>query len=525
MWLVLIFKLVSWLESTSHKDIGVMYFLVGVWSGLVGSGLSFLIRLELGKPGVFWGESGQLYNVILTMHAMMMIFFMVMPILMGGFGNFMVPMMLKSPDMSFPRLNNLSLWLLVSSLFLMMVSMFVDSGSGTSWTLYPTLSTIGHTGGAVDLVCFGLHVAGVSSILASINFVVTIFNLRSSCENLEYMGLFVWCIGVTSFLLLVSLPVLAGALTMIIFDRNFNTSFFNPSGGGSVIMYQHLFWFFGHPEVYILILPAFGIVSHSILCLTGKKEVFGHLGMIYAIISIGLIGSVVWGHHMFTIGFDMSTRLYFMVATMIIAVPTGVKVFSWLLTLMGGRLVVQPLLFWVLGFIFMFTTGGLTGIMLANPILDNVVHDSYFVVAHFHYVLSMGAVFGILTGVNLWWGVMTGCVLSKVKMMAAFIFMFIGVNLTFFPMHLSGLKGMPRKIVDYPDYYLVFNNISSFGSFMSIFSMFFFLYVVYESLLVGRLLLVDLSYDGNSLVLSTVGSVGTPVYHSYLQGVHYVIYC
>lgn len=272
-------------------------------------------------------------------------------------------------------------------------------------------------------------------------------------------------------------------------------------------------------------MPAFGIVSHRILCLTGKKEVFGHLGMIYAIISIGLIGRVVWGHHMFTIGFDIRTRLYFMVATIIIAVPTGVKVFSWLLTLIGGRLVVQPLLFWVLGFIFMFTMGGLTGIMLANPILDNVVHDSYFVVAHFHYVLSMGAVFGILTGVNLWWGVITGCVLSKVKMMAAFIFIFIGVNLTFFPIHLSGLKGIPRKIVDYPDYYLVFNNISSFGSFMRIFRMFFFLYVVYESLLVGRLLLVDLSYDGNSLVLSTVGSVGTPVYHSYLQGVHYVIYC
>nr|ALT55326.1 cytochrome c oxidase subunit 1 [Syphacia obvelata] len=513
-------KFLYWLESTNHKDIGIMYFLVGVWSGFVGSSLSFLIRLQLCKPGVLWSESGQLYNVVLSMHAMLLLFFMVMPIMMGGFGNFIVPMLLKSPDMSFPRLYNLSLWLLVSSLVLMLVSMFVDSGSGTSWTLYPTLSTLRHPGSSVYLVIFGLHVSGISSIVASMYFMFTIFNLRSCSENLEYMCLFVWCIGVTSFLLLVSLPVLAGALTMMLFDRNFNCSFFNPVGGGSVLLYQHLFWFFGHPEVYILILPAFGIISHSILYLSGKKEVFGHLGMVYAVISIALIGSVVWGHHMFTVGFDMSTRLYFMSATMFIAVPTGIKVFSWLLTLLGGYFVVHPLLLWVIGFIFMFTLGGLSGIMVANPVLDNLFHDTYFVVAHFHYVLSMGAVFGILTGFCLWWGVLTGCCYSKVKMSIAFVFMFFSVNLTFFPMHFSGLKGMPRKIVDYPDYYVLYNSLSSWGSFLSIFSMIFFLYVVVESLCSYRVLVVDLVSDNNSLMFSG-GGLSVPFSHSYGQSVMY----
>nr|YP_004927932.1 cytochrome c oxidase subunit I [Wellcomia siamensis]ACV96780.1 cytochrome c oxidase subunit I [Wellcomia siamensis] len=514
-------KLLFWLESSNHKDIGVMYFLIGVWSGMVGSSLSFLIRMELGKPGILWSESGQLYNVILTMHAMMMIFFMVMPIMMGGFGNFMVPLMLKAPDMSFPRLNSLGFWLLICSLFLMLLSLFVDSGAGTGWTLYPTLSVLGHPGSAVDLVIFSLHVAGFSSILSSMNFVVTIFNLRSCSESLEFMSLFVWCIGVSSFLLLLSLPVLAGALTMVLFDRNFNTSFFNPLGGGSVVMYQHLFWFFGHPEVYVLILPAFGIISHSILYLTGKKEVFGHLGMIYAIISIALIGSVVWGHHMFTVGFDMSTRLYFMTATMIIAVPTGIKIFSWLLTLIGFNVVLHPLFLWVMGFIFLFTLGGLTGVMVGNPVLDNLFHDSYFVVAHFHYVLSMGAVFGILCGLLLWWDIFTGCVYSKIKMCVVFFFIFFSVNLTFFPMHFSGLLGMPRKIVDYPDCFLVFNSLSSLGSFFSIFGIFFFIYILIESLVSGFFCVNNFFLDGGSLFDL---NKGVPFYHSYCQSVFYVVF-
>lgn len=515
-------NILYWLERTNHKNIGVMYMMVGVWSGLVGRALSFLLRLELGKPGVLWAESGHVYNVILTMHAMMIIFFMVMPIMLGGFGNFMVPLMLKAPDMSFPRLNSLGLWLLVSSLFLMLLRLVVDGGAGTSWTLYPPLSTLGHPGSAVDLVCFSLHVAGLSSILSSMNFVVTIINLRSKSVGLGFMPLFVWCVGVTSFLLLVSLPVLAGALTILVFDRNFNTSFFNPVGGGNVVMYQHMFWFFGHPEVYILILPAFGVISHRVLYLTGKKEVFGYLGMVYAIIAIGVIGRVVWGHHIFTVGFDMRTRLYFMVATMIIAVPTGVKVFRWLLTLIGSRLIFQPLLLWVMGFVFMFVLGGLTGIMISNPVLDNFFHDTYFVVAHFHYVLRIGAVFGILAGFNLWWRLFTGCVYSKMKMSILFFFLFMGVNLTFFPMHFRGLLGMPRKIVDYPDYYLFYNMLSSLGSFFSIFGMFFFVYICVESLVSGRLWVLDLSSDGDSLGFNRAG-FGVPFRHSYLEGVYYCV--
>nr|YP_009178984.1 cytochrome c oxidase subunit I [Passalurus ambiguus]ALJ93248.1 cytochrome c oxidase subunit 1 [Passalurus ambiguus] len=511
-----------WLKGilSYEKNFSVMYFLVGIWSGLVGSSLSFLIRLELGKPGILWSESGQLYNVVLTMHAMMMIFFMVMPIMMGGFGNFMVPMMLKAPDMSFPRLNNLSLWLLVSSLVLMMVSMFVDSGAGTSWTLYPTLSTLGHPGSAVDLVVFGLHVAGLSSILASINFVVTIFNMRSCGESLEYMGLFVWCIGVTSFLLLVSLPVLASALTMVLFDRNFNTSFFNPSGGGSLIMYQHLFWFFGHPEVYILILPAFGIVSHSVLYLTGKKEVFGHLGMVYAIISIGLVGSVVWGHHMFTVGFDMSTRLYFMLATMIIAVPTGIKVFSWLLTLMGSNLV---FILCCCGLVlFFYVPWGVKRVYCFLTLLGNFFPKSFIFGALFYYFLDKGGGFGFLPGVYFGGGVLNGFFFFKGKKGGPFFFFFFGGNLAFFPNPFSGLKGGPWKIFDFPDFFFFLKNFSNLGFFFSIFSIFFFFYVVIESLSSGRYYLGGYSADGNSLVYHLGGS-GVPFCHSYIEGVCYVV--
>lgn len=510
---------IRWLERTNHKDIGILYLILGFWGGLVGSGLSFLIRLELGKPGILWAESGQIYNVILTGHAIMIIFFIVMPILVGGFGNFLVPLIIGAPDMRFPRLNNLSFWLIPFSLMLMIVGIIRGAGAGTRWTLYPSLSTLGHPGVAVDAVIFSLHVAGVRSILGAINFLVTIINIRIYGLGVEQMSLFVWSIGVTAFLLILSLPVLAGALTMILFDRNFNSRFFNPNGGGRLIIYQHLFWFFGHPEVYILILPAFGIIRQRSLYLTGKKEVFGAVGMIYAIISIAIIGSVVWAHHIYTVGLDADTRVYFMVATIIIAVPTGIKVFSWLLTFYGSYFCWQPVLMWVIGFIFIFTVGGLTGVILANVMLDVMVHDTYFVVAHFHYVLSIGAVFGIFTGVSLWWRLITGCTYSKLGMRIFFIIIFLGVNLTFFPIHMVGFGGIPRKIVDYPDCYAVNNVISSWGSLLRLLGFFYFVTIMRRSLSSGRFFVVE--YYQNSTMERMRRSY--IFHHRYQEIIHHAV--
>lgn len=497
-FIVIVFR--SWIESSNHKDIGRLYFVFGFWSGFLGSSLSFLIRFELAKPGVFMSD-GHVYNMVITSHALLMIFFMVMPTMIGGFGNWLVPLILGCPDISFPRLNNLSFWLLPTSLFLILDSSIVDSGRGTGWTVYPPLSTMGHPGFSVDLVIFSLHFAGISSILGGINFMCTIKNLRRSSISLEHMNLFVWSVFVTVFLLVLSLPVLAGAITMLLTDRNFNTRFFDPSSGGNPLVYQHLFWFFGHPEVYILIIPAFGVLSHSSLCLTGKKEVFGSLGMVYAILRIGLIGCVVWAHHMYTVGMDLDSRAYFTAATMVIAVPTGVKVFSWLITLYGSVFILQPLLFWVLGFIFLFTIGGLTGLILSNSSLDIVLHDSYYVVRHFHYVLRLGAVFGIFTGVCVWWNYFFGVLIDKVIILVFFFFMFFGVNLTFFPLHFSGLQGYPRKYLDYSDLNSFNNIISSFGSFISIFSLFLFVYMVFESFCSFRLVFMDdkMSYSPDSV--------------------------
>jgi cytochrome c oxidase subunit I len=520
-----------WFMSTNHKDIGTLYLIFAITAGIVGGGISGLMRLELAYPGIQYlqdwasfmagkqasmDEAYHMWNVLITAHGLIMVFFMVMPAIIGGFGNWFVPLMIGAPDMAFPRMNNISFWLTVVAFIMLLGSSFVPGGTGlgagTGWTVYAPLSTSGSIGPAVDMAIFSLHLAGAASILGAINFITTIFNMRAPGMTLHKMPLFVWSVLVTAFLLLLALPVLAAAITMLLVDRNFGGAFFDAAGGGDPVLYQHLFWFFGHPEVYIMILPGFGIIS-QIVSTFSRKPVFGYLGMAYAMVAIGVVGFVVWAHHMFTVGMSVDMKMYFTAATMVIAVPTGIKIFSWIATMWGGSLTFKTPMMWALGFIFMFTVGGVTGVVLANGGLDDNLHDTYYVVAHFHYVLSLGAVFSLFAGFYYWFGKMSGRHLNEFLGHVHFWVFFIGVNVLFFPMHFLGNQGMPRRYPDYAEAYSQWNEVASIGYAIMGVGVIIFFVNVFWSLAAGRKAEDNYWGEGATTLEWTLSS--PPPYHQF----------